>query len=253
MGTAVTTTGLNTADQLDEQLSAFYDPARVSYVKTPGASHTFPTDLDAPGNIACSQSAFPVVSNCGLDGAGAVLEWMYGELGPRNTGTLSGSVLSFDQTGALGSLDLDRTRYLYVPKSCRLHVALHGCRQNHGHIGTHFIDNTVYNLWAGNIGLRKGPIWCDSLLTYQGTNNIIMLYPQAVVDYTVRPIWGGLVLSNPNGRFDWVSWYGNDADQETGKSSRRGQVPRAFVNGVGRRSDDGYREPDRQVFSGFSG
>jgi hypothetical protein len=55
----------------------------------------FPTDFDGSGDNSCSQAASPYISNCGYDGAGAVLRWMYGELQARNTGTLSGSVVSF--------------------------------------------------------------------------------------------------------------------------------------------------------------
>jgi hypothetical protein len=49
------------------------------------------------------------------------------------------------------------------------------------------------------------------------TNNIIILYPQAVVDNTIHTIWGGTMLNNPNACFDWVGWYGQNADQKGGE------------------------------------
>lgn len=45
------------------------------------------------------------------------------------------------------------------------------------------------------------------------TNNIIILYPQAIPDNTMHTVWSGTQLSNPNGCWDWVGWYGTDADQ----------------------------------------
>jgi hypothetical protein len=48
------------------------------------------------------------------------------------------------------------------------------------------------------------------------TNHIIILYRQATVDYSVHSIWDGLYLSNPNACFDWVGWYGSNADQKGG-------------------------------------
>lgn len=82
----------------------------------------------------------------------------YGSLNARNTGTLTGSVVSFSQTGSYGASGLDATGYLYVPSACqsgstvcKLHVALHGCGQAHSEIGSDFINNTGYNKWAGKI------------------------------------------------------------------------------------------------------
>lgn len=48
---------------------------------------------------------------------------------------------------------------------------------------------------------------------FADTNNIIILYPQAIADSTSHSIWDGGVLPNPNGCWDWVGWYGANADQ----------------------------------------
>ena len=57
----------------------------------------------------------------------------------------------------------------------------------------------------------------DCILTVLDTNNIIVLFPQARVDYQIHTIWGGTFLSNPNACWDWVGWYGDNADQIGGE------------------------------------
>lgn len=155
-GSADTTVGVNVMNALQSQLSNFDNSADVSYIITSGASHTVPTDFDGTGDNPCGISESPFISNCNYDGPGAALAWMYGSLSPRNTGTLSGSVVSFDQTGSYGADGMDTTGYLYVPASCqsgstvcKLHVAMHGCLQSHSNIQMTFIQNTGYNKWAG--------------------------------------------------------------------------------------------------------
>lgn len=156
-GSADTTVGPNVMNQLKAQLTGFANQSNVNYVTTSGAIHTFPTDFDGSGDNSCTLSISPYISNCNYDGAGAVLQWMYGTLKARNTGTLTGSVVSFDQTGTYGAAGMDTTGYLYVPAACQgssasacsVHVALHGCLQSHSSIQTKFIDNSGYNKWAG--------------------------------------------------------------------------------------------------------
>ncbi|EPS26473.1 putative PHB depolymerase family esterase [Penicillium oxalicum 114-2] len=221
-GSSDTTVGPNVMNALNSQLSNFDTPADVSYVTTSGASHTFPTDFSGSGDNSCSMSSSPYISNCNYDGAGAVLQWMYGPLNAKNTGTLSGSIVSFAQNGAYVAAGMDTTGYMYVPASCqsgntvcKLHVALHGCLQSYSNIQMKFVQNTGYNQWAD-------------------TNNIIILYPQAKPDNTIHSTWGGS-LSNPNGCWDWVGWYGNNADQIGGVQMV------AIVNQVA------------QIMSGFTG
>lgn len=156
VGPSDTTVGPNVMNQLKQQLANFDTSSNTIYVTTNGASHTFPTDFAGSGDNACGSATSPFISNCGYDGAGAVLQWMYGSLQARNTGTLSGSVVSFSQAGSYGASGMDTTGYLYVPQACqggstvcKLHVALHGCKQNYGSVQSKFIDNTGYNKWAG--------------------------------------------------------------------------------------------------------
>jgi len=156
VGSADTTVGPNPMNQLKLQLANFDSAANITFITTNGAAHTFPTDIAGSGDNACGSAASPYISNCGYDGAGAVLQWMYGTLKARNTGQLSGSVISFSQSGSYGASGMDTTGYLYVPAACQdgstvcmLHVALHGCLQSYSQIGSKFIVNTGYTLWAG--------------------------------------------------------------------------------------------------------
>ncbi|EAW25656.1 uncharacterized protein NFIA_044750 [Aspergillus fischeri NRRL 181] len=204
VGLADTTIGPNVMGRLKSQLSNFGTSSYMTYITTSGAGHTFPTDFDASGDSQCSDSSSPYISNCGYDGAGAVLQWMYGALSARNTGPLTGDVIPYSQTYSYGANGMATTGYLYVPAACKdgstvckLHVALHGCLQSYGQIGSKFINNTGYNNWAD-------------------TNDIIILYPQATTDSSLHTVWNGAVLSNSNACWDWLGWYGNNADQKGG-------------------------------------
>ena len=206
VGSADTTVGPNVMAQLKAQLANFDSAANTSYVTTSGASHTFPTDSDGEGDSTCGFSMSPYISNCNYDGAGAVLQWLYGNLKARGSGTSTGMTIAFAQTGCYGAAGMDTTGYLYVPKACaagsstvcKLHVALHGCLQSYSQVGNKFITNAGYTSWAD-------------------TNDIIVLFPQAVADETMHTVWSGMELPNPNACFDWVGWYGTNADQIGGK------------------------------------
>jgi len=155
--------------------------ANIQYKNTLAAEHAVPTD--SSGN-ACSYNGTPYVNNCNFDAAGEILKWIHGSLNARNTGTLSGSFVNFDQRAYWGNGDptshgMANDGWAYVPascaagQSCKLHVAFHGCKQNAATVGSQFYGNAGYNRWA------------DS-------NNMIVLYPQAAATY-----------ANPNGCWDW--------------------------------------------------
>lgn len=205
-GTSDTTVGPNVMNRLKSQMDSFGTAANIKYDTTSGAAHTFPTDFAGTGDNACSSAASPYISNCSFDGAGAALKHLYGTLNARNTGTPTGSVVSFDQSAYLSAANGGgATGYVYVPSACspggsavcKLHVALHGCQQSYGKIGDKFIQNTGYNKWAD-------------------TNNIVILYPQTTVDNTSHSTWSSGSLANPNACWDWIGWYGANADQKGG-------------------------------------
>lgn len=202
-----TTVGTSVMDQtykLYATEGAFVPAASVRYDKLASAAHTFPTDFDSAGNNACNSAVSPYISNCGFDGAGAVLQQIYGPLNARNTGNLSGSLVQFDQaTFVSGGNGMDTTAWVYLPAACQagevcqVHVALHGCKQYQGAIGTKFVSNTGYNKWAD-------------------TNRIIVLYPQTVADNTTHATAASGSLSNPNGCWDWIGWYGGSSFDKKG-------------------------------------
>jgi len=206
-GSADTTVGTGVMNQVQAMYVGtgnFVAAANVRYDKPSGAAHTFPTDFDSAGNNACGTAASPYISNCSFDGAGTMLQWIYGTLAPRNNGTLGGTLVQFDQGEFIGAgKGMDTSGWAYVPAACaagqpcKLHVALHGCQQNYATIGSKFISNTGYNRWA------------DS-------NQLIVLYPQTVVDNSSHATAASGSLANPNGCFDWIGWYGTNFDQKAG-------------------------------------
>lgn len=99
--------------------------------------------------------------------------------------TWSGQGL-IDQVGNLAAaISMDRTGFRYVPQpcaggaSCRLVVAPHGCLQGYSKIGRQFVDNSYLNQYAD-------------------TNALVVLYPQAVSNFS----------GNPNGCWDWWGYTG---------------------------------------------
>lgn len=178
--------------------------ANLEYVQRASTAHVFPTDFDATGNNACSSSSSPYISNCGYDGAKAVLSKFYGTLNARNNAPAAANYIEFDQTAFTNSNPgMAATGWAYVPANCaggaqcKVHVALHGCQQTYATIGDKFIKNTGYTRWAD-------------------TNSIVVLFPQARVDNTSRQTAKSGSLANPNGCWDWIGWYGTNFAQKAG-------------------------------------
>ncbi|CAF2815900.1 unnamed protein product [Rotaria sp. Silwood2] len=184
----------------------FIPSANVVFKNDLNAAHTFPTDFDSIGNNDCGSASSPFISNCDFDGAGAILEHIYGPLKPRNNGALNGKFIEFDQGEFLmnsSAYGISDTAWIYVPKSCsdgaicRLHITFHGCQQSHEIIGAKYIKNTGFNRWAD-------------------TNNIIILYPQTAATNTIDSP-DRVPIPNANGCWDWIGWYGSDFDIKSGK------------------------------------
>lgn len=171
----------------------------VSFATLAGAGHGQPT-VDYGG--ACDVSATPYINDCDYDAAGRLLEWIYGSLNPARRGASQGRFVRFDQRpftpthfGFAWFTGLDESGWLYVPDACargepcRLHVALHGCRQGQSYsssiwpggarYGTPFVEHAGYDAWAD-------------------TNRLVILYPQAV----------SVMFANPNGCWDWWGYTG---------------------------------------------
>jgi poly(3-hydroxybutyrate) depolymerase len=114
---------------------------------------------------------------------------LFGSVAAPNTGPLTGTLVQFGQNayavgGSAASLSMDGHGFAYVPASCaagascRLMVALHGCDQGYSEVGTAFVDRA-------------------NLDQYAATNDMIVLYPQAVPSAV-----------NPLGCWDWWGYLG---------------------------------------------
>ena len=192
------------------------------YQTTIGAGHAqvLLEETHVSGLNACAINASPFINECGYDQAGIILQHIYGALNPPNSGRLSGTIKSFAQAKYTdpdepGALSMGAIGYVFVPKDCeaetnapcRVHIALHGCKQDVGDIGKLYVDDTGYNAWAD-------------------TNRIIVLYPQTVT----RPLIG-LPPQNPEACWDWWSYVTHD-DSYVTKSGRQIKAIKAMLDAL---------------------
>jgi poly(3-hydroxybutyrate) depolymerase len=191
--------------QLEEYYQRFSVPAgNIAKTVQADAAHTMPTrNYGAP----CSVSGTPYIGKCGFDGAHAALSWIYGGLNPPRRGTRAGRFIRFDQARYVPAVapfavtGMDATAWLYVPATCargercRLHIALHGCKQAQSytplqgpalHYGTRFVRHAGYAETAD-------------------TNRIVVLFPQALPS-----------PENVFGCWDWWGYTGADYANRNG-------------------------------------
>jgi poly(3-hydroxybutyrate) depolymerase len=174
-----------TSTSLVSYYQRFVAPANIVYKQDVPAEHGWVSD--DTGN-ACSSKDAPYVINCGFDLAGALLGHLYGNLQPRRNGTLQGRLITFEQSAFIADASKDwglgERGMAFVPKSCtdgaqcRVHVALHGCKQNLSEVGDAFVRMSGFNRWAD-------------------TNNVVVLYPQTGKGAT-------------NGCWDWWGYASKD-------------------------------------------
>lgn len=179
------------------QFFAAYNAPGAAYAVQPGLGHGLPT---RDFGTACDVSAPPYLNRCGV----AAVESMLAHLLPSAAAGASsgGRLLAFDQNEFVppirrlwGATSLDEAGYVYVPEQCRaatrcrVHVALHGCRQGAALVGDTFARQAGYNAWAA-------------------AHDLIVLYPQ------VRPSEPSFIAwwlpYNPRGCWDWWGYTGTD-------------------------------------------
>lgn len=195
-----------------DALAGFYEaqlaPGALRYVQLPGAGHAM-ISVAAPQPNACASSESPFINRCGdFDAAGELLGHLLGPLAPR-AAQASGTLVTFEQRPFTGVAPIDLSMaehgYAYVPAACRdggcrVHLALHGCRQSEADIGRRFVDGAGYNEWAD-------------------ANRLIVLYPQATPRHGLA--WGSWRwIYNPRGCWDWWGYTGADYATRSGAQIR---------------------------------
>ena len=190
-------------DALKTYYNSFVPAANVVYKKDLAAEHAMVTD---DYGSACSVKAAPYINDCNFDLAGAMLQQLYGALNARNNNTLpTGNFVEFNQSQFISNHGMATTGWAYIPQACqvgggatcRLHVVLHGCKQNLNDVQQQYVRNTGYNRWG------------DS-------NNIVMLYPQTS-------------LAATNSCWDW---WGYDSANYAKKSGPQMAAIKAMVDQV---------------------
>lgn len=189
-------------------------PDQLAYVNTLPAGHAVITP--SYGND-CAANADPYISHCNLDNqgydqAGALLQHIYGPLKPR-VDAPAGTLVSFNQRPyASAATGMAGTGFLYVPPACsatgancKVHVAIHGCKQSVESVGNQFVTDTGYNNWADN-------------------NKLMVLYPQ------VNKSWSPL---NPEGCWDWWGYTGANYANKSGPQMK---AIKAMVNQLTKKS-----------------
>jgi hypothetical protein len=164
--------------------------ANVEYHNWDPAGHSWVTPL---GVVACPLTSAPFLNNCGDDPEGEMLTHWLGSVNRPNDGTPQGTLTSFNQTtyvpgGNAAAISMDSTGLLYTPPACaggaacKLVVALHGCLSGQYLLGDLFPE-------------------LANLDTYADTNNLVIVYPQAIA--SVLPY-------NPEGCWDWWGYTGSN-------------------------------------------
>lgn len=191
-GTADDTVARATMDALRESYTMLGIPdGQIRYETEVAAGHGFVTEA---GTLACAVTQPDFLIDCDFDQAGDILAQLYPGLvaavEPRNEG-----FVQFDQSQFLqGAVGMGQTGFAYVPETCaggavcRLHIALHGCKQSREVVGEDYARLTEYNRWAE-------------------ANDIVVLYPQAL---RIPAPWWNWFGGNPNGCWDWWGYAGDD-------------------------------------------
>jgi len=177
-----------------------YSGELAHFERLAGAGHSMPTTGHGG---QCGATQAPYLNDCGFDAAGRMLDYLYRDVAPEPDAPSEGpgELKTFDQAEFVstwrqltGTAAIDDVGYLFVPArcrrgGCRLHVALHGCRQGARQAGEAFVLGSGYIDWA-----RR--------------HATVVLYPQV---RPVGPAWYAPWLPvNPEGCWDWWGYSGAD-------------------------------------------
>ena len=185
---------------------AHYNSAGAQFRLQPGLGHGLPTPTQG---VACDASESPFINRCGVDLVGEMLTSLQPGAGTGPSPGLSqGRIVAFGQAEFVPTWrrwwsmsSFGPTGYAFVPSQCekntkcRVHVALHGCKQDVTAIGEVFVRDAGYNAWAA-------------------AHDVIVLYPQAQASQPSMVAWW--LPFNPNGCWDWWGYTGTDYAVKTG-------------------------------------
>jgi poly(3-hydroxybutyrate) depolymerase len=182
---------------------AEFNPGGVQFRVDPALGHGMPT---AGHGVACEASAPPFLNNCGAAAAAQMLASLVPDATARSGP--AGRLEPFEQSEFVpwwrrtwGLASLDSRGFAYIPPQCRqqtrcrIHVALHGCRQGVSLIGEEFARNAGYNEWADR-------------------HDTVILYPQARPSKPTTMTWW--LPYNPRGCWDWWGYTGTDYAVKSG-------------------------------------
>jgi hypothetical protein len=176
---------------------AHYNKAGTQFKVEPGLGHGLPTPSQG---VACDTSETPFLNRCGVDRVGEMLTALHPAV-PAGAAT-QGRLLQFRQSDFVPTWrrwwslsSLASNGYAFIPAQCetgvrcRIHVALHGCRQGVTVINEVFVRDAGYNAWAA-------------------AHDTIVLYPQVQPSQPTMMFWWQPL--NPNGCWDWWGYTGTD-------------------------------------------
>ena len=202
---------------LQQYYETYTNSTNITYNNNSLAAHAW---ISPDGPNSCNSAYIPYINNCGIDPEQLFLSMFYGTLNPKNTGSVAGSYVQFDQNaffsgGNANSYSMDNTGWLFVPancangQACRLVVALHGCLQYQGIVQQQFVQKSGINEWAD-------------------TNNIIVIYPQTIASSP----------NNPLGCWDWWGYTSSDYALRSGPQMQAiiamvSQITSGFKGGGG--------------------
>ncbi|MGH8501024.1 MAG: extracellular catalytic domain type 2 short-chain-length polyhydroxyalkanoate depolymerase [Gammaproteobacteria bacterium] len=169
-------------DRLHDYYEFFVDPDDMVYLRDQisEAQHAMITD---DYGRPCGFEGGAYINDCDFDAAGALLNHIHGGL-KSPVEAPAANLKTFDQSAFSSTQSLGAQAYIYVPSTCedgnarcKLHVALHGCRQNKTVLGDEYARHAGYNEWAE-------------------ANDIVVLYPQTGED-AVNQCWDWWGYTDP--------------------------------------------------------
>lgn len=173
-------------------------PAQIHYDDSVPSGHSIITDNPEDNPLDANRP--PYINNGGFMQSRQILEHIYGPLKPP-TQRPDGRVVRFDQREFFDSNErasMSDFGYAYVPRAvekgapCRIHVALHGCKQGYNYVN---YDNGLPDL-QNSVPYGNRYFTTTGYNEVADANNLVILYPQAEGRDDDVP-------QNPDGCWDW--------------------------------------------------